>query len=198
MDLVIGTSNAGKIFEIREALRGLPISLLIPQELGIHDAPHEEGTSFTTNARQKAWFYAARTGKPTVADDSGILVEAMREELGIHTRRWGPGSAASDEEWIADFLKRMSKEQNRRAKFLCTLCYIDHEKVEHYFTGDCSGTITQTLESSFLPGLPISACFKPDGSDVVYAAMKIEQKNYTSHRGKALLQFRTYLQKDFS
>jgi XTP/dITP diphosphohydrolase len=87
----------------------------------------------------------------------------------------------------------MDQEQNRRARFVCSLAYIDHKGTEHVFEGTCDGMITRTLEADYLPGLPISACFKPDGFDRVYSALTIEQKNSTSHRGRALKKFAEFL-----
>jgi XTP/dITP diphosphohydrolase len=198
MELLLGTQNTGKILEMRDALEDLPIVILTPDALGIREIPHEEGDSFEANALLKAQFYFSRTGIPTLTDDSGILVDAMQGEMGIHTRRWGPGTAASDEEWIAAFLERMHGEENRHATFTCTLCFINAAREEHLFTGQCTGLITDTLESTYLPGLPISACFKPLGSSTVYAAMDTEQKNYTSHRGKALLELRSFLERSMT
>jgi XTP/dITP diphosphohydrolase len=196
MPLIIGTTNAGKIVEIREALFGLHLEILSPLDLHyIENSPIETGSTFAENALQKARFYHERSGLPTLADDSGIIVEALRDELGIHTRRWGAGADASDEEWIAHFLKRMQEEGNKRARFVCVLAYIDQNGKEHLFEGTCNGVTTEELEVDYLPGLPISACFKPDGYDCVYSAMKIEQKNSTSHRGKALLRFSEFLRK---
>lgn len=193
MRLLIGTSNKGKIIEMREALDGLPVDIVTPIEVGIADAPHEEGTTFADNARQKALFYHERSGLPTLADDSGILVEALLDELGIHTRRWGAGPTATDAEWIGYFLERMNSESNKRARFVCDLCFIDEAGLQHLFEGICDGTITDTLEADYLPGLPISECFKPNGYEKVYSALTVEEKNKISHRGRALALFAEYL-----
>ncbi|TSD00159.1 MAG: dITP/XTP pyrophosphatase [Candidatus Peregrinibacteria bacterium Greene1014_49] len=201
MKILIGTKNHGKIIEISEALSGLSIECLDPRSVGIKEDPEETGNTFAENALQKARFYFERTkghalegnAIPTLADDSGIIVEALQSELGIHTRRWGAGSKASDKEWIEYFLKRMNEESNKRARFVCVLAYIDAHGKEHLFEGTCDGSITETLEAGYLPGLPISACFKPDGFDCVYSAMKVEQKNSTSHRGRAVDKFRNFL-----
>lgn len=189
MQLLIGTSNKGKIIEMREALKDRSFEIISPGQLGITDVLHEEGSTFEENARQKALFYFERANIPTLADDSGIIVEALENELGIHTRRWGAGQSATDQEWIEYFLKRMKKESNKRARFICCLCFIDEAGKKHLFEGACDGTITETLEAKYLPGLPISACFKPDGFDRVYSALSIEEKNAISHRGKALQKF---------
>lgn len=194
--LLIGTNNAGKVIEIGEALGGLVSEIVTPQAVGITESPEETGSTFAENARQKARFYFERSdGLPTLADDSGILVEALADELGIHTRRWGKGKDASDAEWIEHFLQRMAAEPNKRARFICVLHYIDAEEQDHVFEGACDGVITDTLEADYLPGLPISACFKPDGLDKVYSALSVEEKNRVSHRGRALRGFAEFLQK---
>jgi XTP/dITP diphosphohydrolase len=191
--ILIGTSNKGKIIEIKEALDSLPIEILSPDQWNIFESPPEHGDTFEANALEKARFYFEKTKIPTLADDSGIIVEALNEELGIHTRRWGAGPTASDEEWITFFLDRMKKEKNKNAHFVCVLAYIDSNGTEHLFEGRCDGDITETLEADYLPGLPISACFKPTGQGVVFSALSFEQKNSTSHRGRAISLFKEYL-----
>ncbi len=193
MKLLIGTSNKGKIIEIGEALDGLNIELLKPSDANINESPAETGDTYLENARQKSQFYFERSKLPTLADDSGIVVEALQNELGVHTRRWGAGPDVTDHAWISFFLERMRAEKNKRARFICTLCHIDGEGKEHHFEGTCDGIITNELEADFLPGLPISACFKPDGYEKVYSALSVEEKNRISHRGRALQLFRDYL-----
>ena len=198
MQLLIGTKNPGKIIEISEVLSDLPCEIMSPQDRGIEDDPEETGDTFEENALQKAHFYYSLSKTPTVADDSGIIVEALQHELGIHTRRWGAGADASDEEWIIYFLNRMSTEENKHARFICVIAYIDNAGNEHLFEGTCDGIITDTLQADYLPGLPISGCFKPDGCDVVYSAMTVEQKNAISHRGRAVLKLKEYLTQKIS
>lgn len=193
MRLLIGTTNKGKMTEISEALHDLPLTLLSLADLGINGNPTENGSTFEQNAQLKAHFFHAKSGIPTVADDSGIIVEALQGALGLHTRRWGAGPDASDDVWIDHFLKRMKNEKNRRASFVCSIAYIDPKGSIHAFQGECSGIITPTLEASWLPGLPISACFKPDGFDNVFSALTPAEKNRTSHRGKALQTLRAFL-----
>lgn len=193
MNLLIATSNKGKIVEISEALQGLDIVLKTPLDVGITESPHEHGDTYEENALEKARFYHKHARIPTLADDSGIVIEALEKELGVHTRRWGAGPTASDADWIEYFLQRMSKEKNRRARFVCCLALIDADGSEHLFTGTCDGVITESLEAGYLPGLPISACFRPDGFEQVYSAMNLEQKNSTSHRGRAVLKLREFL-----
>jgi XTP/dITP diphosphohydrolase len=195
MRLLIGTNNAGKIIEIGEALADLAVDIVTPKILDIKEAPPETGSTFEENAILKARFFHGRSGLPTVADDSGIIVEALQDELGLHTRRWGAGPYASDQEWIEFFLDRMKKEKNKRARFVCVLAFVDQSGAVQTFEGECQGMITDTLEADYLEGLPISACFKPDGFDRVFSGLSIEQKNSTSHRGRAAGKFAEYLKK---
>ncbi len=191
--ILLATRNTGKTIEMREALAGLPFTLVTPSHLSIEGAPDETGSSYAENATIKAKFFYDRSKLPTIADDSGIQVDALTDELGVFTRRWGAGPDASDEEWIGYFLERMRKEKNKRARFLCTIAHIDQDGRAHLFEGTCDGVITDELEAEYLPGLPISACFKPDGEDLVFSGLSIEQKNRTSHRGKALSNLREFL-----
>jgi XTP/dITP diphosphohydrolase len=194
MDLLLATSNTGKVCEMREALDLPGLTLLDLRDVPPVGQPEETGKTFAENAVQKARYYHEHARLPCVADDSGIHVAALEGELGIHTRRWGAGPKASDAEWIAYFLDRMKHETDKRAEFVCALAYIDAEDALHMFEARCTGIITGKLEADYLPGLPVSACFKPDGEDAVFSALTIERKNATSHRGKALLQLREYLQ----
>ncbi|HLC75932.1 MAG TPA: non-canonical purine NTP pyrophosphatase [Candidatus Peribacterales bacterium] len=192
---LLGTSNKGKIIEIKECLADLPIVLLTPDDLPYPPLPpHEEMDTFEENAIQKAQYYFDSSGIFSIADDSGILVEALKNELGIHTRRWGAGPMASDEEWITYFLNRMKTESNKRARFTCVIALIDESGEPQIFHGHCDGIITESLEAAYLPGLPISACFKPDGFSKVFSALSIEEKNRLSHRGKAVRELRMHLE----
>ncbi len=193
MELLLATTNKGKVIEIGECFAGLPLVVRTPQDFKIKETPHEHGKTYRDNAIIKATYYHELAGVPTLADDSGIVVDALRDELGVQTRRWGAGNDATDEEWIRHFLERMSKEKNRRAQFVCSLAYIGIDGELETFEGTCDGVITETREADYLPGLPISACFKPDGFGAVYSAMSIEQKNSTSHRGRALRKMREFL-----
>ena len=194
MKLLIGTSNTGKHIEISEVLGCLDLELLRPKDLSIEIDPEETGSTYAENALLKArHFFELGGSVPTISDDSGIIIDALEGELGVYTRRWGAGPEASDQEWIEHFLARMDAEENRKARFVCNLAYIDAEEKEHLFEGVCEGVITPTLEADYLPGLPISACFKPDGFDAVYSAMSINEKNTISHRGRAVHALRSHL-----
>lgn len=192
MRLLLATTNAGKVTEMREALEGLPCMFLSLADIDPIDPPFESGETFEENAAEKAMYYFEASGLPSLADDSGIIIDALKDELGVHTRRWGAGPDASDAEWIEFFLERMHHEPNKRARFTCVLSLVDAAGKTHLFRGDCEGVITDTLEADYLPGLPLSACFRPDGQERVFSALTVEQKNSSSHRGRALNKLRNF------
>lgn len=198
MKFLIATRNPGKFSEIYAMFAFLErdghefVSL---NDLGITLDCVEDGESFESNAIKKARFYAKLSGLPTLADDSGILIEALSGELGVKTRRWGAGESATDEEWLAFFMKRMALENNRKAEFVCMAAYVNRDE-QHVFKGSTQGFITKTLEAPIKVGIPLSSVFKPQGMDQVYSQLSVEEKARFSHRGKAfsaLLAFLTQI-----
>lgn len=196
--ILIATTNQGKFNEMMEVLGALVdmYEFVSLADLTITDKAIEDGESYLDNARIKAEFYQGLSGLPTIAEDSGIEVHALQGELGMHTRRWGAGEDASDEEWIAHFLERMAGESNKGASFKCTAFYIDSEGNHHYFEGECPGMITENLEAPIKRGIPLSSCFKAEGCDEVYASLQNEEKNKLSHRGKAMKKLFDHLQSE--
>lgn len=167
--------------------------------MGIDDSGFvEDGSNFDENACAKARFFASKTGFMTAGEDSGIIVEALKDELGVKTRRWGAGEGASDQEWLDFFMKRMEKEANRAATFVCSAYLADGEdyafgKGGRFFRGETCGVIADSIMAPILPGIPLSSVFVPEGSDKVYAALSPAEKNKVSHRGKAMAQLKDFL-----
>ncbi|MBU0981995.1 non-canonical purine NTP pyrophosphatase [Patescibacteria group bacterium] len=184
MDILIATQNQGKFQEIREVLMPLGAAFASLKDLGIGADFPEVGRNFEENALGKAKFYAEISGIPTVADDSGIFVEALADELGLKTRRWGAGEKASDEEWLRYFLERMQGEANRAAKFVCAAAYVA-PGVEVVTLSETEGLILEELQVPVKAGIPLSSVFLAHGQEKVFAAMSEEEKNALSHRGKA-------------
>jgi len=194
MRLLLGTANTGKAIEIRSALTPLALELVTPADLGIFDDCEEPHDTLRENALFKARFYFERGGGiPTIAEDTGLYVDAIVDELGVKTRRWGAGEHATDDEWLAFFLKRMEHEEDRNAKFVCALAYIDIDGNELIFEGDSCGTITREPRAPYLPGLPVSSVFLHEEYDRVFSALTHEEKSAVSHRGKAIAQFMHYV-----
>jgi XTP/dITP diphosphohydrolase len=198
--LLIGTGNPGKFMEIREILEDLPIEMVTIDEVGLSGDVDETGETHEANALLKARHFFHKTGMPTLAEDSGIIVDALGEELGVHTRRWGAGHDATDEEWIAFFLERMKEfpAEARTARFVCHAALIlPREGVkggeEHVFDGESSGMLTTELEAPIKAGLPLSSVFKPTGYDRVYAGLTAGEKAEISHRAQAVGQVKEFL-----
>lgn len=187
MDILIATKNPGKFKEIAEFMKGLNLKFVSLCDLGIEQDFPENADSFEENALGKARFYSKLTGLPAIADDSGIFINALADELGVKTRRWGAGEKASDEEWLDYFMDRMKSEPDRGAKFVCAAAFSGPQG-EIVFMGETFGQITDQLEAPIYPGIPLSSVFKPEGSDKVYSLLSPEEKNKISHRGKAFKQ----------
>jgi len=201
--LLLATNNPSKAREIAASLEDLGleiISLLDPacRQAGLDkskfgEEPPEDGETFEENARIKAEFWARETGIPTLADDSGILVEALPNELGVKTVRFGKGAEASDEEWLEHFLERMEGAESRKAKFVCVLAFARTGEPSKFFRGEVEGEILEKIAAPILPRIPLSSVFLANGADKVFAAMSEEEKARFSHRGKALEEAREFL-----
>lgn len=194
--VLLATTNPGKRQEILSALLPLEgIEFVTLNDLGITSTVEETGTSYAENAFLKAQAYFQISGMPVVAEDSGMEVSALGNELGYNTRNWGAGPNASDEAWLEHFMSRMLQEDDRAARFVCHAIYMD-ESGHQAFEGDCQGMITRDVEGPIQKGIPLSSVFKPLGADKVYSAMSEEEKNALSHRGKAMQALREWLKVD--
>jgi XTP/dITP diphosphohydrolase len=198
--LLIATTNPGKFSEIKEVIGDLELDLYFLRhdeftEKMQQDFFEETGETFEENAEQKAVHYHELIGFPTIGEDSGIIVDALRGELGVKTRRWGAGEHATDEEWIDHFMKVMKDipEQERSAKFVSCAAFIDGPGEIVMFRGETKGIITHELEAPLRRGIPLSSCFRPVGCDKVYSALSEKEKNRLSHRGKAFHELKKYL-----
>ncbi len=119
---LVATGNPGKFSEICAVLEGLPYQFKSLADLGeAPDQVEEIGATHEENALLKARHFFEKTGWMTLGEDSGLEVDALKGELGLHTRRWGAGSEASDEAWLDYFLKRMAEfpAAQRTARFVC-------------------------------------------------------------------------------
>lgn len=199
MKFLVATRNQGKFAEIMEVLHSLEAKgheFVSLDELGIQDDCDETGETYEANALLKARFYAGLSGVPTIADDSGIQVDALQGELGVKTRRWGAGAQASDQEWVDHFMKRMEGEQERGAKFVCAAAFVGLGE-EHCVLGETLGEIMRSVEAPLKVGIPLSSVFKPQGFSAVYSALSVDEKNEISHRGKAFQALKNYLENHF-
>ncbi|MBT5017053.1 non-canonical purine NTP pyrophosphatase [Candidatus Peregrinibacteria bacterium] len=194
-NFLIATGNIGKFGEIAAVLQDLPYELKSLQDLFQKSQVEENGETHDENAFLKARHFFKETNWMTMGEDSGLEVDVLKGELGLHTRRFGAGEEASDEEWLEVFLKRMEEfsENKRAARFVCSAALILEDGSEYLFHGTAEGIITLKPEATILPGLPLSSVFKPNGFDKVYAGLSKEEKAQISHRGLAIGKVKKFL-----
>jgi len=195
--LLIATSNPGKRSELLSALLPLDgFEILTPEDLDLFIDVDESGDTYLENALIKAQSFFDHSGVPTLAEDSGIEVSALGNELGVFTRRWGAGEEASDDDWLEYFMNRMAQEEDRAARFVSHVAFLD-EQNQVTFEGECLGEITHDIQGPVRPGVQLSAVFKPVGEELVYSAMDDEHKNSLSHRGHAVKQMKEWLVREY-
>src|SRR5918998_1932254 len=136
MRLVLATRNDHKLRELGQLMRPIELDRL-PDEVTL---PPETGTTFADNALGKARAAAAATGRPAVADDSGIEAAALGGAPGVWSARFA-GEDATDEANLAKLLREVPDDGDRRVAYVCVLAYVDPSGIEHLVEGRCEGTL---------------------------------------------------------
>ena len=192
MELVIATRNKGKVREIRRALKGLGIRIRPLSDFSGTPPVEEDGKNFTENAQKKARCYSRHTGRLTIADDSGLEVDALKGLPGVYSARYA-GERASDRENNQKLLKEMEgvPPSRRGARFKCSIAIVSPERKEAVIEGSCRGRIG--LKEVGRKGFGYDPLFVLLRSGKTMAQLSIEEKNRISHRGKALKKLRKVL-----
>lgn len=194
--LLIASGNPSKTHELASSLADLPYQILSLADLPSRPPePPEDGETFEENAAIKAEFWCKQTNLTTLADDSGILVDALPGELGVRTVRFGAGAQASDEEWLKHFLERLKDvpKEKRGARFVSVIAVAQPNKKTEFFRGEVLGKILEKPAAPLKPRIPLSSIFLADGAPTVFAAMTAEEKARWSHRGRAISEAKKYL-----
>ena len=158
--LLIATKNKGKINELREFLSDLPIELVSLSDVGITDDVEEDGGTYEKNSQKKALFYSKLANLPTIADDSGLEINALGGAPGIKSRRW-VGHDATDEE-LVEHLKKVARDlpdDNRDALFRAVISFALPDGKIFSVEGLVKGFITREPEMSLLEGYPYRSIF---------------------------------------
>ena len=185
--VVIATHNSGKLREMRELLAPYGIEAQSAGELGLPE-PEETGTTFAANARIKAEAAASATGKVAFADDSGLVVEALGGEPGIHSARWaGPdkdfGAAMNRIQTL--LIERGAKEPDqRRAHFIAALCLAWPDGHVEEFEGRVNGVVAWPPRGD--RGFGYDPLFRPDGFDITFGEMDADEKHGLPPKSKGL------------
>lgn len=174
---------------MRELLSDLPVGLITTDELESAPAIEEDAETLEGNARKKAETLYRLTNLPSLADDTGLEVEALEGAPGVHSARFA-GEDATDVENRRLLLERLDGVKDRSARFRTVIAYVD-DKGLHYFEGICSGTIAK--EERGTGGFGYDSIFIPEASDRTFSELSPEEKNRVSHRGRALREFESYL-----
>lgn len=194
MKLILASNNTKKLRELKEILSDMDIELLSQREAGCDFEVDETGTTFAENAWLKASAVAEATGEITVADDSGLMVEALGGEPGVYSARYAPGGhEASDREKYEYLLLKLDGESNRRAKFVTNICCIFPNGDIIRTVGECHGEILCAPKGE--GGFGYDPVFCPDGYDKSMAELGTAVKNEISHRANALREFKKELRK---
>ena len=189
MELWLATSNKGKVSEIKNLLKGLPLEIHTQDEMSFFSQPPEDGDSFKANALIKAKaLHAMKPDAWTLADDSGLAVDGLNGLPGIHSARYA-GPKAQPSENNAKLLKMMTLRSmsNRKAHYFCALVAINPKGEEFYFEGKLEGEIAQTARGQ--GGFGYDPIFIAEGESRSVAEMSASEKNAISHRSKALKAF---------
>jgi XTP/dITP diphosphohydrolase len=188
--LLVATTNPGKVREIRRILEGAPVDLVTLSDIEPLPEPAETGTTFAENARLKALFYAARTGLPSVADDSGLEIEALDNAPGLHSARWHGSDYAAKFRRIHEMLKERGLSGSR-ARFVCALAMGTPAGIEYETEGTVEGEVAPEPRGTRGFGYDPIFFYPPLG--LTLGEVDEGVKETLSHRGKAFRALREYL-----
>ena len=191
MKLLVATTNVDKLREIRPLLAGLPIELVPLAALPPLEAPEEAGQTFAENARLKALFYAAATGLPAVAEDSGLEIDALDGVPGVTSSRFGGSDSTYPQKFrlIYDALRRKGAAGST-ARFVCAVAMARGDGVVFEAHGTVEGEIAPEPRGRGGFGYDPVFFYPPFGCTLAEAGAR---KSEVSHRAKAFRELRTFL-----
>ena len=191
MKLIIASKNKGKIREYKDIFEPLGFQVYGQDEANIHLDVEETGTTFEQNAALKARAIYDRAHCCVISDDSGLEVEALGGEPGLYSARY-KGLQTEHERRMA-VLKGLEGKENRNARFVTCICFIDETGEEHLFTGIWNGVIAEKEEGT--NGFGYDPIFiSGDGDGKTTASLPLSFKETHSHRAKAVKELIAYLQ----
>ena len=181
--LVLATTNQNKVREFRQFLSEFPVTVKSLSDFGPLPGVIEDGSTFDENAYKKAHHYAKVLGIPAIADDSGLVVDALNGAPGVRSARYA-GEDASDQDNCRKLLAEMEGQGNRKASFVCVLSIAVPSGPALTYEATCDGTILDAPRGSNGFGYDPLFYYEPYGK--TFAEISMEEKNKVSHRGKVL------------
>jgi len=191
-ELLLASQNPGKLAEMRQLVNGLPFRILAPADVGLLEAPAETGASFLENAILKARHYTRRSGRLTVADDSGLAVDALDGGPGLYSSRFG-GEGASDADrnrLLVEKLRGVPPER-RRARFTSAVAMAKGEEILFQTVESVEGLIAEEPRGGGGFGYDPLFFYPPYGK--TFGEVPSDMKDRVSHRGKAFARLRAFL-----
>ncbi len=184
MRLLVATTNRDKVREIRSLLAGAPVELLTLRDLAPVVEPEETGETFQDNARLKARYYAKLSGMLTVAEDSGLVVDALDGDPGVRSARFLRPDASYPERFAAIFERLAQKpDRPRTARFVCAVTVVDGDLIAFETIGTVEGTIAHAAAGD--RGFGYDPIFYFPSYKATLAEVDEEQKLAIAHRGQA-------------
>lgn len=199
LTVLLATRSEGKLRELRPLFAAADVAVHDLREARVQPSADEDGVevfgTFEANALAKARYFHALTGRPTVADDSGLEVEALEGQPGVRSKRWSGrvdlAGQALDDANNARLLERLRQVDRPRARYVCAAAYWDGVR-EEVAVGDTAGIIVQDARGA--GGFGYDPYFLSDELGATFGESSLESKERVSHRGRA---FRALLERLF-
>ena len=183
---VLASPNQKKMVEMKAILSQMGVEVLSQAEVGVDLEPEETGTTFEENARIKAQAVMQATGLPAIADDSGLMVDALGGDPGVYSARYGGPGLDDTGRWQL-LLKNMAGESNRACKFVSVICCAFPDGGEVMARGECPGILAQGPSGD--GGFGYDPIFYLPQLGKTMAQLTPAEKNQISHRARALAGF---------
>ncbi|MBQ3355694.1 MAG: RdgB/HAM1 family non-canonical purine NTP pyrophosphatase [Oscillospiraceae bacterium] len=186
MKLVLASNNAHKLEELGAILSTLGMEVVSQKEAGVFVEPEENGTTFEENSYIKAKTVMDTCGLPTVADDSGLMVDALDGAPGVYSARFGGEACRSDRDRLNYLLSRMEDvpDENRTAHFVSVITMLTPDGKRIVARGECPGRILREAHGE--NGFGYDPVFFVPEEGCTFAQLAPERKNQISHRARAL------------
>jgi len=189
---VIASNNPGKLREFDALLADVPARFIAARDAGVADFPPETGATFAANARAKAMFVTGETGQPAIADDSGLVVDALGSIPGVYSARYGEPGMSDADRWrlLLDNLRPVAPE-NRAARFIAAIALSLPDGAVHEVEGWLEGSIASSARGA--NGFGYDPVFIVGRTGRTLAEMADDEKNALSHRARAIAALRPAL-----
>lgn len=193
MKVVLASQNKKKIVEMKDILSKMGVEVLSQADVGLNLEPEETGATFEENARIKARAVMEAAGMPAIADDSGLMVDALGGEPGVYSARYGDPGLDDTGRWQL-LLRNMAGQTDRQGKYVSVICCVFPDGREILSRGECAGLLTE--EPAGDGGFGYDPIFFLPQLGKTMAQITPEEKNQISHRAKALAGFQIEWEKE--